>query len=305
MPREYLIATSAAEALAMLAARPGARLIAGGTDLVIDLKEGKRQVNTLVDISRIPELKVIKEANGEVILGGAATHAEVAASQFIQDKLPALAAAAAAVGSPQIRNVGTLGGNVVNAQPAADTAVALVALGAVATILGPQGARRVAVEDLYEGVGRSRVDAGREILTHFTVPLWGEGEGSAFARLSPRRALSLPMLNTAVRVQVAGGKCTRARICIAPVAPRPFLCAEAAAVLIGAEPCPEVIARAAAAAREAARPRDSLLRGSGAYRKDMTSVLVRQTLAEAFTRATGQKIGGPGLQAGATGKVYS
>ncbi|MBE3573157.1 MAG: FAD binding domain-containing protein [Moorella humiferrea] len=285
MLQEYLIANSTEEALAMLAARPGARIIAGGTDLVIDLKEEKRQVNTLVDVSRIPELKVIEEKDGEIILGGAVTHAEAAAAKLIREKLPALAAAAAAVGSPQIRNVGTLGGNVVNAQPAADTAVALVALGAVATILGPAGERRMPVENLYEGVGRSRVDAGREILTHFSIPIWGEGEGSDFKRLSPRRALSLPMLNTAVRVQVRGGRCTRARICIAPVAPRPFLCEEAAAILVGVEPCPEVIARAAAAAKEAARPRDSLLRGSGAYRKDMTAVLVGRALEEAFSRA--------------------
>ncbi|MEW8958799.1 MAG: FAD binding domain-containing protein [Moorella sp. (in: firmicutes)] len=285
MPQEYLIANSTEEALAMLAARPGARIIAGGTDLVIDLKEEKRQVNTLVDVSRIPELKVIEEKDGEIILGGAVTHAEAAAAKLIRKKLPALAAAAAAVGSPQIRNVGTLGGNVVNAQPAADTAVALVALGAVATILGSAGERRVPVENLFEGVGRSKVDSGREILTHFSIPIWGDGEGSAFKRLSPRRALSLPMLNTAVRVQVRGGRCTRARICIAPVAPRPFLCEEAAAILVGAEPRPEVIARAAAAAKEAARPRDSLLRGSGAYRKEMTAVLVGRALEEAFFRA--------------------
>ncbi|WP_406676754.1 FAD binding domain-containing protein [Moorella sp. ACPs] len=290
MPQQYLFATSAAECLTMLAVHPGARLIAGGTDLVIDLKEEKLQVNTLIDITRIPELKIIAEDNGKIILGAAVTHTRVATSELIRAKLSALAAAAAAVGSPQIRNVGTLGGNVVNAQPAADTAVALVALGAVATILGPEGERQTPVADLYEGVGRSRVNAGRELLTRFTVDLWGEGEGSAFARLSPRRALSLPMLNVAVRVQVVGGKCTRARICIAPVAPRPFLCEEAARVLIGREPTAAVIARAAAAAREAARPRDSLLRGSSAYRKDMTAVLVTRALTAAFSRATGRKI---------------
>ncbi|KYH31936.1 FAD binding domain-containing protein [Neomoorella mulderi] len=290
MPRQYLFATSPADCLAMLAAHPGARLIAGGTDLVIDLKEGKRQIHTLVDITRIPGLKIIAEENGKIILGGAATHTQVSTSGLIREKLPALAAAAAAVGSPQIRNAGTLGGNVVNAQPAADTAVALVALGAVATILRREGERQVPVEELYEGVGLSKVDASREILTRFTVELWGEGEGSAFARLSPRRALSLPMLNVAVRVQVVEGRCTRARICIAPVAPQPFLCEEAARVLIGQEPTADVIARAAAAAKAAARPRDSLLRGSSAYRKDMTAVLVTRALTAAFSRATGRKI---------------
>ncbi|AKX94778.1 molybdopterin dehydrogenase [Moorella thermoacetica] len=290
MPEKYLFATSPADCLALLAANPGARLIAGGTDLVIDLKEKRRQVTTLVDITRIPELKIITETNGKIILGGAATHTRVATSSLIRQKLPALAAAAAAVGSPQVRNVGTLAGNVVNAQPAADTAVALVALGAVATILGAEGERQVPVADLYAGVGRSLVDAGREIITRFTVDLWGEGESSAFVRLSPRRALSLPMLNVAVRVQVREGICTRARISIAPVAPRPFLCEEAAASLVGREPTAKAIARAASVAKEAARPRDSLLRGSGAYRKDMTAVLVARALSEAFSRATSRKI---------------
>ncbi|MGI9861682.1 FAD binding domain-containing protein [Moorella naiadis] len=289
MPRQYLFATSTAEGLAMLAANPGARLIAGGTDLVIDLKEEKRQVNTLVDITRIPELKTISATGGQVILGAAVTHTMAATSPLIREKLPALAAAAAAVGSPQVRNVGTLAGNVVNAQPAADTAVALVALGAVAIILGPEGERRVPVAELYAGVGRSRVNPGREMITRFTVDLWGEGEASAFARLSPRRALSLPLLNVAVRVQAEGGRCTRARICVAPVAQQPLLCEEAATVLVGREPDADVIARAAAAASAAARPRDSLLRGSSTYRKEMTSVLVKRALSEAFFQATSRK----------------
>lgn len=290
MPQQYLFATTTAACLELLAANPGARIIAGGTDLVIDLKEEKRRVTTLVDITRIPELKIVREENDQIILGGAVTHTMVATSSLIREKLPALAAAAAAVGSPQVRNVGTLAGNVVNAQPAADTAVALVALGAVATILGPEGERLVPVADLYAGVGRSRVDAGREMITKFTVDLWGQGEASAFARLSPRRALSLPILNVAVRVQVVGGQCTRARLCIAPVAPRPFLCEEAAAVLVGQEPDAGLITRAAATAAATARPRDSLLRGSSTYRKDMTAVLVARALSAAFSRATSRKI---------------
>lgn len=287
MPQEYLLPTSMQDCLAMLAARPGVCLIAGGTDLMVDIKKERKKINTLVDITRINELKEISETEAQVTIGAAATHTQVAASECIRRQLPALAAAAGSVGSPQVRNVGTVGGNVVNAQPAADTAVALVALGARAVILSPAGERQLPVEELYVGVGLSQVDSSKEILTKFTIDLWGTGDSSAFIRLASRRALSLPMLNVAVRVQVVEGRCTRARICMSPVAPRPFLCQEAADALIGQPPTEEVIARAVNIAKAKAQPRDSLLRGSSAYRKDMVSVLLTRALNEAFVRAVG------------------
>ncbi|NLW07287.1 MAG: xanthine dehydrogenase family protein subunit M [Clostridia bacterium] len=282
MPQEYLLPASIEECLHMLAVYPGGRIIAGGTDLMLDLREGRKEAKALIDITRIGELKRISADKDRISIGAAVTHAEVAASELIRQRLPALAAAAGAVGSPQVRNVGTLGGNIVNAQPAADTAVALVALGARAVIVSAAGERQVAVEDLYAGVGRSQVDASKEILTKFIIDLWGAGDASAFARLARRRTLSLPVLNVAVRVKLKEGRCTRARVCLAPVVPRPLPCQEAASVLIGQPPTEEVIARAAAAAKQAAHPRDSLLRGPANYRKDMVEVLLKRALREAF-----------------------
>ncbi|SMB99504.1 carbon-monoxide dehydrogenase medium subunit [Thermanaeromonas toyohensis ToBE] len=282
MVSAYLFPHSVSECLEMLNTYEGARIIAGGTDLIIDIKKKRLQPRVLVDITRIPELNLIQEKEDTISLGAGVTHREAATSPLIREKLPALAQAASSVGSPQIRNVGTLAGNVVNAQPAADTAVALVALGAEAEIWGSQGKRRVAVEDLYEGVGRSKVDSTRELLGRFLVPKWGEGEASAFVRLSPRRALSLPILNVAVRVQIKDGRWERARICVAPVAPQPFLCQEAAEALIGAKVSQEKIQEAAKIAAELAQPRDSLLRGSRAYRKEMVRVLVRRALETAI-----------------------
>jgi len=284
MVYSYLFPNSVSECLEMLSAYEEARIIAGGTDLMIDIKKKRLQPRVLVDVTRILELNLIQEEEDTISIGAGVTHSQAATSPLIRRKLPALAQAASSVGSPQIRNVGTLAGNVVNAQPAADTAVALVALGAEAEIWGPQGKRRVAVEGLYEGVGRSKVDSTREILKRFLVPQWGEGEASAFVRLSPRRALSLPILNVAVRVQIKDGRWERARICVAPVAPKPFLCQEAAEALLGAEVSQEKIEEAAKIAAELAQPRDSLLRGSRAYRKEMVRVLVRRAL-ETATRA--------------------
>lgn len=284
MVTAYLFPTSPEECLRMLAAHQGARIIAGGTDLMVDIKDRRVEPRVLVDITRIPGVDLIAEEGENIILGGGVTHAQAAHSELVKEKLAALAQAAASVGSPQIRNVGTLAGNVVNAQPAADTAVALVALGAEAEIIGPGGTRRVPVEELYEGVGRSRVDSSRELLWRFLVPKWGEGDTSAFVRLSPRRALSLPMLNVAVRLQVKDGRWQRVRICLAPVAPRPFLCREAAEVLVGAEVSPEKMLEAAKIAADLAQPRDSVLRGSREYRKEMVRVLVLRALEEALEK---------------------
>ncbi|MBE3580551.1 MAG: FAD binding domain-containing protein [Thermoanaerobacteraceae bacterium] len=284
MVTDYLFPASPGECLEMLAAHEEARIIAGGTDLMVDVKDKRLHPRVLVDITRIPGVDLIAEEGDNIILGGGVTHARAASSELVREKLAALAEAAASVGSPQIRNVGTLAGNVVNAQPAADGAVALVALGAEAEIIGPGGTRRVPVEELYEGVGRSRVDSARELLWRFLVPKWGEGDASAFVRLSPRRALSLPMLNVAVRVQVRDGRCQRARVCLAPVAPRPFLCREAAEALVGEEVSRDRMLEAARIAADLAQPRDSRLRGSREYRKKMVRVLVLRALEEAVAR---------------------
>lgn len=284
MVTAYLFPSSPAECLEMLAAHEGARIIAGGTDLMVDIKEKRRNPQVLVDITRIPGLNVIAEEEESIILGGGVTHSQAATSELVRKKLRALAQAAASVGSPQIRNVGTLAGNVVNAQPAADAAVALVAIAAEAEIIGSGGTRRVPVEELYEGVGRSRVDSSRELLWRFLVPKWGEGDTSAFVRLSPRRALSLPMLNVAVRLQVKDGRWQRVRICLAPVAPKPSLCREAAEVLVGAKVSRERMMEAAKIAADLAQPRDSVLRGSREYRKEMAQVLVFRALEEALAK---------------------
>jgi len=286
MLQEYSLPSTVDEALALLNKNIGtARIIAGGTDLMIDLESGRVNAGCLVDISNIEELKSI-EMNGDIIsIGAGVTHNEVAKSTLIREKAPVLASACRAVGSLQIRNAGTLAGNVVNAQPAADAAVALVALGARAEIAGPNGLRSVPVEELYAGVGKSKVDSTQELLTRFTFPALVENQGSAFVRLAQRKALALPMLNVAVVVSLSENVFKWARIVMAPVGPGPVRATQAEELLVGAEVSSLNIKKAADASRAQANPRDSALRGSREYRLSVLEVLVRRALEIAVTGA--------------------
>jgi CO/xanthine dehydrogenase FAD-binding subunit len=286
--QEYLFAGSVDEALQMLAARGGrARLIAGGTDLVLQAQEGKQQPACLVDITRIPGLSQIAERDGFITIGAQATHAQAAASELIRAKAKVLALACACVGGPQIRNVGTLVGNVVNALPAADAAVALFALNAEAEVADVGGGRRwLPIAALYRGVGLCAISPAAEMVTALRFPALGSAYRCAFKRLAPRRALSLPILNVAVVVAAADERISDAgiadvRIAIGPVAPTPFRAQEAEAALIGQRAEPGLIAKAAHLAAEAAKPRSSVLRGSAEYRKGLVEVFVRRALTEA------------------------
>jgi CO/xanthine dehydrogenase FAD-binding subunit len=281
----YVVPDSLSAALARLADDDGAaRVIAGGTDLAVDLhgptwrKSGTRP-HTLVDISFLPELRAIEEDAGSLRIGAAVTHAELAASPLIRRRAPVLADAAAAVGSPQVREVGTLGGNVVNALPAADTAIALLALDAVAEVASPEGVRVLPLEDLYAGVGRSTVDASREVVVAFrcAVP-----QGCAFQRLARRRALALPILNVGVALDFDDDLlCARARIAIGPVAVIPWRARMAEAMLEGAPLTAATINQAAEMARDETPCRASL-RACVEYRKPMIRVLVKRALLAAI-----------------------
>ncbi|MCR4408031.1 MAG: FAD binding domain-containing protein [Anaerolineae bacterium] len=285
MWQNYLLPASVEEALEMLADYNGrARLVAGGTDLILELREGKRQIETLVDVTRIPGLDAIVLDSGMITLGAAVTYRQVIDSPLLQAKAAVLVEASRKVGSPQIRNVGTLVGNVVNAMPAADGAIALFALGAELEIASPAGRRRVPIEALYEGPGQSKVDPSREMVTAIRFPALGENQGSAFERLARRKALALPVLNVAVVVMLDRDAFADARLAIGPVAPTPFRARQAEETLRGAPANPEMIQQAAEMAASEARPRSSLLRASAAYRQETLKVLVRRALTRAVTK---------------------
>jgi len=284
--QEYFCPRSIEEALDILQAYGGqARVIAGGTDLLLELRRGQLTADCLVDITSIEALQGIELVDGLIVIGAGITHNQAANSSLIKERASALAQATAQMGSPQIQNQATVVGNVVHAQPAADAAVALMALETEVEIVSPEGARWEPMEGLYLGVGRSKVDSTREIVTRLRFPALGEGEASAFLRLAKRKSLSLPMLNVAVVVSLKGGRFEWARIALGPVAPKPHRARSAERLLKGKEVNLDSIEAAAEAAEAEAQPRSSRLRGSREYRRQMARVLTRRALEKAVTAA--------------------
>ena len=278
---------SIAEAIELLAAGHGqARLVAGATDLIIRIRRAELQVETLVDVNAIPGLDYITCDGNSVHIGARVTHGQAAASDLLAAIAPVLATACHLCGSPQIRNVGTLVGNVVNAQPAADATTALLALDARLKVASCDGERELPVAEACLGPSRSAVDPTREMVTEIVFEIPPGPGANRYERLSQRRALTLPVIAIAVQVVLDELKqhFAQARIALGPVAPVPFRAREAEAALAGATVSAANVAEAARLAALAARPRDSL-RGSGAYRKAMVEVLVRRALTGALQGA--------------------
>jgi carbon-monoxide dehydrogenase medium subunit len=284
---EYLVPRSLDEALEMLERYGGqARVIAGGTDIVPASRKGGQGVKALVDITRIPGLNTIKLAGEMVKIGPLVTHTEVALSGLIRERGMALAEGASRLGSPQIRNIATLAGNIVNAQPGADTVIPLLALDGSVTVVNRQGERTIPLAELFTGIGRTRIDSTKEIVTGITFPALGKGEASAAMRLAKRKTLVLPILTVAVVVGTDPGRktFTKVRIAAGPVATTPLRCVAAEEILVGSPIGEEVIRKAAAEAVKAANPRTSLIRGTSEYRKAMVQVLVERGIATALKR---------------------
>ena len=287
---DYVIPSSIEEALATLASLRGeGRVIAGGTDLMIQLQRGQRTFECLVDITRIPGLDEIRMENSHVLVGAAVTFSQIDGSALVREKATVLAEAASQVGSPQIRNVGTLAGNVVNAQPAADGSIALLALDAEAEIANLTGRQWVPVATLFVSPGISRVDATSEMITAFRFRAAGPKESSAFERLARRRALALPLINVGVSVllNADGTRFRDVRIAIGPVAPVPFRAREAEEALKNQPLSHDTIGEATEIAVRESKPRTSLLRASKEYRRELIGALTKRALLKAIERARG------------------
>ena len=283
----YLMPKTVEECLEQINRFHGAgRLIAGGTDLMIWLKKKKVSPAALIDITGIDGLNGLEIKEETLSFGAAVTHAQISAHPRIRAALPVLAEACNSVGSPQIRNIATVVGNVVSAQPAADAAVALAALDARARVVSAAGSRVEPVEELYAGVGKSKVDSTRELVTRLEVPLPGPGSASAFLRLAPRNALALPVVNVAAVVTVAGGKISAVRLVAGPMGEKPLRLRLAEEFLTGRDAGDQAAwAEAGALAAREVNPRDSLLRGSSFYRRHLLQVLTRRVLSNAVARA--------------------
>jgi len=287
MFKRYYRPSTLEEALSILEDHQGrARVIAGGTDLILQLQQRELSMEALVDITAVEQLRYIRKENGLLKIGALATHTDMARSPLLKEEASLLAEAARSVGSLQIRNVGTVGGNIVNAQPAADTAVALLALDARAKVISAAGERQLPLKELYRPEGGKALDPTSEILAEFSfAPLKKGGGGGAFVRLARRKAVALPVFNAAAVLWTEENNkniLAGARIVMGPVARIPFSSQEAEKVLTGNVPGEDRFREAAARAAGEAKPRDSYLRGSSAYRKKLAEVMVFRALTRAW-----------------------
>jgi len=283
---EMALPGSVDECLAVLAKRGSeAKLVAGGTDLLPQMKGGVVRPACVVDISRLTELRTIAlDGNGGLRLGAAVAARQIEKHEGVRKAFPSLAESAALVGSIQVRNLATVGGNLCNAAPSADMAPPLVALDAEAVIAGPKGRRRVPLATFFEGV-RKTVIGPDELLVELVIPPPGPRSGGNYLRHTPRRELDIAVVGVASQVTLSNGVCGKARISLASVAPTPVRATAAERALEGQPLTKEKIEEAAKLAVEAARP-ISDQRGSADFRKHLVRVLTRRTLTTALARAS-------------------
>lgn len=280
----YLYPASVTEAVALLADWDGrARIMAGGTDLMPALQQGRCAPACLVDVTRIPSLDLVEVRDGFVVAGAAVSFARLQSDPFLRARVPALVEAAASVAAAPLQSVATWAGNIAQAMPAADGALVAVALQAEARVVSAAGARWVAVDSLYCGPKTSTLDPTRQMISHLRFPLPGPGWGCAWQRTGRRQALSLPTLNCASTVQLSadGSRILAATLALGAVAQLPFRVCAAEAALLGQEPAEVSFDRAALMAQTECRPRSSPLRASREYRQALIPVMVRDCLAQA------------------------
>jgi aerobic carbon-monoxide dehydrogenase medium subunit len=283
---ELALPRSVDEALRVLSERGSdAKLLAGGTDLLPQLKNGLLKPAWVVDLSGVERVRTLRSDSGGLRVGAAVSARTLERDATTQKTYTSLAESGALVGSVQIRNLATLGGNLCNAAPSADMAPPLLALDAEAVIAGPRGERRVPITDFFSGVRRT-VLSPDEILLEIVIPAPGPRSGGHYLRHTPRRELDIAVVGVASQLTLSNGVCSKARIALAAVAPVPLRAREAEQLLEGKPVTPEDIERAAEMAVGAARP-ISDQRGSADYRLHLVRVLTRRTLRTALARAGG------------------
>ncbi|MEA2519308.1 MAG: aerobic carbon-monoxide dehydrogenase medium subunit [Chloroflexota bacterium] len=291
MTDRFAAPVSIEEALAILASDSASRPVAGGTDLVVASRQGRKPLpESIVAIDRITELGRHGVVDGDLVLGSLTSHAWLASSTDVRRTWTALADASAIVGSPATRGTGTIGGNLMNASPAAETTAPLVVLGATVMLRAiGRGSRIVPVAKLAVGPGRTSA-ALDELLTTVIVPAPPADSGSAYIRLEYRRAMEIAVVGAAAFITLAAdGSIRDARIGLTAVAPTIVRAPEAEAVLAGAPATLETYRATGAAAAAAARPIDDV-RASAAYRRAMLAVVVTRAVAAAVARARGEDI---------------
>ncbi len=265
---------------------PGAQVLAGGTDLIVQARARLRDVDVLVDIKGIPEVLTIDfDADTGLTLGAATPCYEIYGHPAVREHYPCLLDCTTLIGGTAIQGRASLGGNLCNAAPSGDAIPAMIVLEGTASVVGPNGTRDVAVEDFCTGPGQNVLEPGEFVVSlHFPPP--APNSGAHFLRFIPRNEMDIAVVNAASQIRLDADTVSWARIAIGATAPTPLLVREAADALVGQPLNDETIAAAAAASKAAARPIDDM-RGSIKQRKHLAAVLTQRSLRAAAERARG------------------
>jgi CO/xanthine dehydrogenase FAD-binding subunit len=264
-------------------------LLAGGTDLLVKMKRQEKKPRLVISLGRIDELRGCEADKGGWSIGALCTMSELARDERLTGPWAGLAEGAAAVGGPLIRNRATVGGNIVNARPCADTVPALITLDAKLRLCGPNGERIVDLDGFITAPGATHI-ASDEVLAAILVPGVDGDAGSCYLKATRRAAMEVTAAGVAASLVLEDGKIKRARIVLSSVGPTPLRAPAAEDALVGQAPDVALIARAAELARDAATPLDDH-RATAAYRRQVIEVLTRRALITAFGRATGRATG--------------
>lgn len=283
----YFYSKTVKDALQVLRDTPApTRIIAGGTDLLLDLQQGRHSpVDTLVDITGIAELTCLEIRQDQLFIGAAAPLKVITTSPLIQEHAEALSEACGLIGGPQVRNTATLGGNVAHALPAADGTIALLAVDARAEVASLTGRRWLALSELFSGPGRSTLDPQKDILVGFLVPQRAPHQASAFSRIMRPQGVALPILNMAVWLERGGDTITKIRISLGPSGPTPQRALNTETCLLGQRFTPERLSLAVETLLQETHFRTSPHRASVDYRKQLSRVLLEDVLLQAWDRA--------------------
>ncbi len=275
------------EAVALLAADPTAKVLSGGTDLIVQMRGGRAAPTAIVDIKNVSAMMSVLGNDGRYSIGAAMPCTGMLRDEGLCKAWPGVVEAANLIGSVQVRNRATMGGNLCNASPAADSIPALIAAGATVLIVGPSGIREVPVEQVPVAPGKTSLTAG-EFVVEIRLPVRPARSSDAYLRSIPRTEMDIAVVGAGVSITLdEAGTCTAARVALGAVAPTAILVPEAGAALVGSKLDGAAMDAMAAAVRAACRPIDDK-RGTAEYRTAMAGVLAKRTALIAAARAKGE-----------------
>ena len=278
---DYKTPNTIEEAIELLWQAEGkAKIIAGGTDLVIGLRNGDHAPQSIVDITRIEDLRKIEEKNGMVSIGAAITHSEIASSSLVKKYGKVLSDAASEIGSPQIRNLGTIGGNIVNASPSADTLPPLMVLNAIGRVASKDGMKDVPLVHLFHGPYQTNLKPN-EVLVQIIFPKLSPDVRSSFVRLARRDAMAIARMSVAVILQIEENRIKDIRISVGSVTPTPQRMSEAEAFLRGKTPDEELLQKASFKI-SGSMIQQSGIRSSTSYKRPVVEALFVRAMRQAF-----------------------